>query len=135
MKNRLKKANANHRYRFKLRHGLTGDASDDDYVNVFMMSGGLCEYCGKKLKLLSFHVDLIMPLYRNGEHKRDNLAIACPKCNKSKGYKHPARFASEQVSKGIVTKRNLSILNKHDMQARIQLSLPLNTTIEIEKAA
>lgn len=47
----------------------------------------ICTYCGKLCKE-SYHIDHIEPLSKNGTHSLDNLTIACPSCNQSKGAKH-----------------------------------------------
>lgn len=46
---------------------------------------GLCAYCGQPLK--SYHVDHIQPLSRGGGNGADNICLACPSCNSSKGNK------------------------------------------------
>lgn len=48
---------------------------------------GKCYYCGGKLE--NYHVDHVIPLSRGGSDGPDNLVIACPHCNDSKGTKLP----------------------------------------------
>lgn len=49
---------------------------------------GRCYWCGKAVGK-AYHVDHIVPLSRGGSNWPDNLVIACPQCNLSKGNKLP----------------------------------------------
>lgn len=49
---------------------------------------GRCYWCGEKVGK-SYHVDHVIPLSRGGTNWPDNLVIACPTCNTSKGAKLP----------------------------------------------
>ena len=42
-----------------------------------------------------FELDHIISLKQRGSNTPENLAVACPECNRQKGQKHPARFAAE----------------------------------------
>ena len=42
-----------------------------------------CQYCGRQMGQLT--LDHIMPRYRGGEHRWENLVAACPQCNRRKG--------------------------------------------------
>jgi len=46
-----------------------------------------CYWCGKKV--MDYHVDHVIPLSRGGSNGPENLVIACPSCNLSKGRKLP----------------------------------------------
>ena len=48
-----------------------------------------CYLCGKLIPLGKRHVDHIMPLSKGGAHRPSNLAVACGRCNQSKGAKIP----------------------------------------------
>jgi 5-methylcytosine-specific restriction endonuclease McrA len=48
-----------------------------------------CYLCGKVIPKGERHVDHIIPLSKGGLHTASNLAIACAKCNMSKGAKLP----------------------------------------------
>ena len=58
-------------------------------------SGGRCEWCGKPVVNADFELDHIISLKQRGSNTAENLAVACPDCNRQKGQKHPARFAAE----------------------------------------
>ncbi len=44
-----------------------------------------CKYCEKPL--IEYHIDHVIPLCKGGDNSKENLVIACPKCNLSKGGK------------------------------------------------
>ena len=46
---------------------------------------GHCLYCYNRLD--TYHVDHVIPLSRGGGNGKDNIALACPTCNTSKGAK------------------------------------------------
>lgn len=46
-----------------------------------------CRWCRSRLNRKNFSIDHIIPLSRGGQHKPNNLAAACKKCNSSKGTK------------------------------------------------
>jgi 5-methylcytosine-specific restriction endonuclease McrA len=46
-----------------------------------------CYYCKRKIPRLGAHVDHVVALANKGAHEVGNLAIACCKCNRSKGKK------------------------------------------------
>lgn len=52
----------------------------------------ICYWCDKSCKK-SFHIDHYVPLSKGGEHKLENLVIACPTCNLTKSAKDPYAFA------------------------------------------
>ena len=45
-----------------------------------------CQYCGKKSELT---IDHIIPRSRGGKDEWDNVAVACLRCNVSKGARTP----------------------------------------------
>jgi 5-methylcytosine-specific restriction endonuclease McrA len=51
-----------------------------------------CYWCGAKV-YEHYHVDHVMPLALGGSDSPENLVIACPPCNLSKGARHPMEFA------------------------------------------
>jgi hypothetical protein len=50
-------------------------------------AAGLCEYCRlpQDVYLLAFQIDHIIARQHGGMIRLDNLALACPLCNRSKG--------------------------------------------------
>lgn len=54
-----------------------------------------CAYCGMPIVGNEYHVDHFLPIKLDGAHMRQNLVIACPKCNLSKGAKHPIAFLEQ----------------------------------------
>jgi len=52
---------------------------------VYDRDDGRCHLCGKKVNPKRWHLDHIVPLALGGEHSYRNVAVACPKCNLSKG--------------------------------------------------
>jgi hypothetical protein len=59
---------------------------------VYKRDGGRCHICGKKVPKKGWHLDHLIPLKRGGEHSYKNVAVACPKCNLSKGTKAVAQL-------------------------------------------
>lgn len=87
-------------------------------------SGGICQWCHTSIVGQSFEVDHIIPLYRGGGNIADNIAVACPTCNRSKSDKHPARFAQETYARtGIMTALIERVLAYYDIDATVQKSL------------
>lgn len=65
-----------------------GVYTPEDVRAQYTRQRGKCYWCGKKVGK-QFHVDHIIPLSRGGSNWPDNLVIACPHCNLSKGSKLP----------------------------------------------
>ncbi len=42
-----------------------------------------CQYCGREVPNMT--VDHVVPRYRGGEYRWENLVAACPQCNRRKG--------------------------------------------------
>lgn len=57
----------------------------------YARQGGRCFYCGARVGD-DYHVDHVIPLSRGGSDGPENLVVACPFCNVSKGAKHPMDF-------------------------------------------
>lgn len=51
-----------------------------------------CFYCGVQLSAESAHLEHKKPVSRGGTNRLSNLALACPKCNLSKGSKTESEF-------------------------------------------
>ena len=87
-------------------------------------SGGKCEWCTVSLIGNPFEIDHIIPLYRGGGNVPDNIAVACPTCNRSKSAKHPARFAQETYARtSIMTNLIERVLQHYNVEPISQLSL------------
>lgn len=86
-----KAANVRNR-RAKLRQA-EGKHTAKDIQEIFEYQNGLCFYC--KNVLVKFEVDHFYPVSKGGANSKDNLVIACPKCNKAKGDKLPQDFMRE----------------------------------------
>ena len=57
-----------------------------------------CHWCIGAFKPEKCHADHIMPLARGGAHSRDNMVVACAKCNQRKRDKHPDEWVKELES-------------------------------------
>lgn len=78
----------NHEAR-KLGNGGTHTAAD--IKAQYSRQKGRCFYCGGKVGG-TYHTDHVIPLVLDGSNGPENLVIACPTCNLSKGAKHPMDF-------------------------------------------
>ena len=56
-----------------------------DLVRLMNRQRGLCYYCGEKL--VTKHLEHVVPLSRGGRHTIGNVVYACARCNLSKGTK------------------------------------------------
>jgi len=52
---------------------------------------GLCGICGDAVDPASYHVDHVIPMTKGGTHEPDNVQVAHPLCNLSKGATVPDR--------------------------------------------
>ena len=102
----------------------SGRLSASDLRDRILESGGMCEWCGSSLLNAAFELDHIISLKQRGANTAENLAVACPDCNRQKGQKHPARFAAEisltRPGKTALVKR---ILRYYAMESLEQASL------------
>lgn len=60
---------------------------------VFERDGGFCYYCGRKISAYRTSIDHMLPVSRGGTDQPDNLALACPTCNRAKGARTPEEYA------------------------------------------
>lgn len=63
-----------------------------DIKAIYEKQEGNCYWCGKHVGK-EYHVDHFMPLSKGGSNWPDNLVIACPQCNLSKGAKLPDEWS------------------------------------------
>lgn len=69
-----------------------GKFDSGDIARMLKTQRAKCYYCGKDISK-SYHVDHVVPLSRGGANYPDNLVLACPHCNESKGAKLPHEWA------------------------------------------
>jgi 5-methylcytosine-specific restriction endonuclease McrA len=58
--------------------------------NVWFRDHGECQYCGAGGGLAEMTIDHVVPRSRGGGHRWENVALACPRCNRIKGARTPA---------------------------------------------
>lgn len=75
-KRRARKANA------------AGIFTKADVDLLYRSQKGKCWHCGKSIES-GYHIDHLIPLSRGGSNWPNNLVLACPSCNLSKGAKMP----------------------------------------------
>lgn len=96
----------------------------DELRDRILESGGRCEWCAASLLRKPFELDHIVSLGSGGRNSADNLAVACPACNRAKAGKHPARFAQETVARtGLRTALIERVLAAYGADASVQRSL------------
>lgn len=86
-------------------------------------SGGKCEWCGQSVVNQAFEIDHIISLSKGGHNTVDNLAVACPDCNRRKSEKHPASFAQEMAQRGNHNALIERVLAHYEVEAHTQQSL------------
>lgn len=59
---------------------------------IIERDGGRCHACGKKCRDDEIHLDHLVPLARGGTHAPENLAVACARCNLSRGARGEAQL-------------------------------------------
>jgi len=73
------------------KKGNGGTHTSEDVRAQYERQKGKCFYCGERVGD-KYHVDHVMPLILEGSNGKENIVIACQKCNCSKGGKHPMDF-------------------------------------------
>jgi len=86
------KGNARTRNRLARIVGNGGTHAAVDIQAQYDRQKGRCYYCDT-LVGDDYHVDHVIPLILGGSNGPDNLVVACPTCNTSKGAKHPMDYA------------------------------------------
>lgn len=86
------KYRAQERTRRAALRGSDGQHSAGDVAAQYQLQRGKCFWCGEKLNG-SYHVDHVVPVVLGGQNGPENLVVSCPRCNLSKGGKHPMDFA------------------------------------------
>lgn len=91
LENNRDKKRAKERNRYALEMGANGSHTAADVLAQYERQKGRCFYCKAQVGS-DYHVDHVIPLIGGGSNGPENLVIACPTCNKSKGPKHPMEF-------------------------------------------
>jgi hypothetical protein len=75
--------------------GGGGRFTPEQIEDVYVRQKGRCaeETCKVSLKRTGFHRDHWMPVRLNGSSDIRNIALLCPRCNRSKGWMHPVDWA------------------------------------------
>lgn len=73
------------------KNNAEGFYTHEDVECLHEAQDGKCIYCEIGLED-GYHVDHLVPLSRGGSSWPENLALACPPCNQSKGNKTPEEF-------------------------------------------
>jgi 5-methylcytosine-specific restriction endonuclease McrA len=86
------------RNRRATQRGASGRHTKDDIAAIAKSQRWRCIYCPASIKR-AYNADHIMPLALGGSNDKTNIQLLCPRCNKSKGAKHPIQFA---MSRGML---------------------------------
>lgn len=86
------RAAAQWRNRRARKRNAGGLHNHTDIQKQYDAQKGKCYYCGVKVGD-TYHVDHVIPLARGGSNGPENLVIACPRCNTSKGAKLPHEWS------------------------------------------
>lgn len=104
--------------------------------DVILASGGRCGWCGTSVIDADFEIDHIISLRTGGANRRDNLALACPTCNRRKSDRHPAAFAQEMAARGPeITPLVRHVLDHYGMPPQKQLDLFGDTSPDDDPAS
>lgn len=76
-----------HRHRAR-KLNVEGSYTALDIKAQYERQDGKCYYCKSRVGN-NYHVDHVVPMSRGGSNSPENIVIACPKCNQSKGDKLP----------------------------------------------
>lgn len=77
----------NRRARMRVTGGIL---SKDLFGRLFKLQRGRCACCG--VKLVTNHLDHVIPVALDGPNEDWNMQLLCPPCNLKKGAKHPIDF-------------------------------------------
>lgn len=80
----------NQNRRAKVR-GSGGKLSSNIVQTLMALQKGKCTCCGKSLKS-GHHLDHVIPIALGGMNDDSNVQLLTPKCNLSKGAKHPVDY-------------------------------------------
>lgn len=101
--------------------GVPGIITPNHLLNCILESAGVCQWCGESVVGAEFEIDHVISLGRGGPNTAENIALACPNCNRRKGEKHPAQFAAEIVAQsGYKTPLINRLLSRYDDEGLVQ---------------
>ena len=67
---------------------------DSNIIKGNRTQNNRCYWCSTSIAK-TYQIDHYEPLSKGGEHLIDNIVLACPHCNMSKGKKNPLNFANK----------------------------------------
>jgi len=90
-------------------------------LDCILSSGGRCGWCDESVVNSEFEIDHIFSLSAGGENTSENIILACPACNRSKGEMSPVRFAMQTVARtGYKTPLINRLLSRYDGDVYVQ---------------
>jgi 5-methylcytosine-specific restriction endonuclease McrA len=69
-----------------------GNVVREDLIHLRKLQNNCCAYCGQVLQKGKTHVDHIRPVSKGGRSDRDNLCLACARCNLQKHDRTPEEW-------------------------------------------
>ena len=87
-----------HNYKVKRRVAEKAGIPHGELTKWIKGAVKVCYWCGKDCKQ-TYQVDHYQPLARGGDHKIENLVIACATCNNRKKARDPYEFAQKEMGK------------------------------------
>jgi 5-methylcytosine-specific restriction endonuclease McrA len=75
-----------------MKRDAEGSHTADELKALFHQQRGKCAYCVKSIRD-GYHVDHVVAMANGGSNWISNIALACAKCNTSKGAADPIEFA------------------------------------------
>lgn len=88
---------ARNRNRKAQKRDAAGSHTAADILDIYKTQKGKCRWCGVEVGS-DFHVDHVVPLSRGGSDSPENLAVACPDCNRHKHNAMPDEWVSRAKS-------------------------------------
>lgn len=77
----------NQRRRALLRNSQVNNRNIQNWMSdVLSRPFATCYYCDQRISTDCIHFDHIVPLFRGGPHRIENLCVACPTCNLTKSF-------------------------------------------------
>jgi len=67
--------------------------------NIYARDKSRCQYCGRSFSSEELTYDHIIPKYRGGKTKWDNIVTCCIECNRKKGGRTPAEAHMKLIRK------------------------------------